>query len=61
VSSDEDQDFADLKAYSHGTPEERRAAARRLDERALREGQISREDFERIWGAGSSQGISSPF
>lgn len=57
----EDQDFEDLKAYSQGTLEERRAAARRLDERALREGQISREDFERVWGPGSSQGMPSPF
>lgn len=59
--SEEDHDFDDLKAYSEGTPEEGRAAARRLDERALREGQISREDFEGNWGPGSSQGISSPY
>lgn len=48
--SAEEQDFQDLKAYYEGAPEERRAAARRLDERALREGQISQEDFDREWG-----------
>lgn len=61
MSGENDQDFEDLKASYEGTPEERRAAARRLDERALREGQISREDFERNWGAGSSRGIQSPW
>lgn len=59
--SDEEQDLQDLKAYYNGTPEERSGAARRLDERALRDGQISREDFERNWGAGSSKGIPSPW
>jgi hypothetical protein len=52
--SEEEQDFQDLKAYYEGTPEERQAATRRLDERALREGQISREDFERTWGPGTA-------
>lgn len=61
MSSEEDKDFEDFKAYSEGTPDERHAAARRLDERALREGQISREDFERNWGPGSSRGIPSPY
>lgn len=59
--SSEEQDFEDLKAYCDGTPEARLAAARRLDESALREGQISREDFERNWGPGSSRGIPSPW
>lgn len=54
MNSAEDQDFEDLKAYYEGTTEERRAAARRLDERALREGQISQEDFDRNWGPGAS-------
>lgn len=52
--SEEEQDFQDLNAYYEGSPEERQAAARRLDERALREGQLSREDFERTWGAGEA-------
>lgn len=55
---DEEQDFKDLQTYYNGTPEERRAVARRLDERALREGQISQEDFDREWGSGPSQGRS---
>jgi hypothetical protein len=56
MSSEEDQDFEDLKAYHEGTPDERRAAARRLDERALREGQISQEDFDQQWGSDASPG-----
>lgn len=54
--SEVEQDIQDLNAYYEGTPEERQAAARRLDERALREGQISREDFERNWGPGTAPG-----
>lgn len=59
--SGEEQDFTDLKAYFNGTQEGQGAAARRLDERALREGQISRDDFERNWGPGTSRGIPSPW
>lgn len=55
------QDFQDLQAYYAGTPEDRSAAAHRLDERALREGQISRDDFESNWGTGSARRIPSPF
>lgn len=54
MSNAEDQDFEDFKAYCEGTPEERRAAARRLDERALREGQISQKDFDRRWSPSAS-------
>ncbi|MFJ2938435.1 hypothetical protein ACIO8G_37525 [Streptomyces sp. NPDC087219] len=43
-----------LWVYFAGDPGERRAAARRLDEWALRERQVNREDFERKWGPGSS-------
>lgn len=59
--SDEEQDFQDLQAYYNGILEARSDAARRLDERALREGQISREDYECNWGAGSARGIPSPW
>jgi hypothetical protein len=52
--TDEGLDLGVLWAYFAGDLEERRAAARRLDERALREGQVNREDFERKWGPGSS-------
>lgn len=57
----DEQDFNDLQDYLEGDTVTANAAARRLDERALREGQISREDFERNWGPGSSRGIPSPF
>lgn len=60
VGADE-QDFQELQAYYAGTPEDRSAAARRLDERALREGQISQDDFESTWGTGSARRTPSPF
>ena len=56
-----ERDFNDLQDYLEGDTATANAAARRLDESALREGQISREDFERTWGPGSSRGIPSPF
>ncbi|MFF5922839.1 hypothetical protein ACFY8C_31660 [Streptomyces flavochromogenes] len=52
--TDEELDLGVLRVSFAGDPGERRAAARRLDERALREVQVNREDFERKWELDSS-------
>lgn len=49
MDNSEDEDFRDFLLYCEGSPEQRRAAARRLDERSVREGQMSPEEFNRIW------------
>lgn len=45
-----DQDFYDLQTYLEGGTEESRHAARRMDERAVANGQLSPEGFRATWG-----------
>jgi hypothetical protein len=44
-----DPEYNDLQTYLEGGVIESRAAARRLDERAMRSGQMSFEEFNRRW------------
>lgn len=46
----EDRDFYDLQTYLEGGTEESQHAARRMDERAVANGQLSPEGFRATWG-----------
>jgi hypothetical protein len=46
----DDEDYNDLQEYLEGGTEVSQAAARRLDVRAVRNGQMSQAEFDRLWG-----------